>query len=59
MNDPLLDRAQLAIEESKALQRQRRALEAEQLHNREALRSAVLESAIGRTEIKAYRDNRE
>ncbi|QOG23427.1 MULTISPECIES: hypothetical protein [Bradyrhizobium] len=59
MIDPLLARAQLAIEESKALQKEKLALQAEQLHSRGALRLTVMESAMYRTESKAHRDNRE
>ena len=59
MDDSLLARAHLAIEESKALQRAKHVLQAEQLHSREALRLAVLESAMCRTEAKAYREDRE
>lgn len=59
MNDPLLNRAQLAIEESQALQKTKLALQAEQLHRREALRFCVMESAMYRTESKAYREDRE
>ena len=59
MIDPLLARAQLAIEESKALQTRKLALRAEQLHSRDALRLSIMESAMYRTESKAYRDDRE
>jgi hypothetical protein len=59
MIDPLLARAQLAIEESRALQGQSKALQAEQLRERDELRVAVLESAMYRSETRAHRDNRE
>jgi len=59
MNDPLFDRAQLAIEESQALQKTKLALQAEQLHRREALRLSVMENAMYRTESKAYREDRD
>ncbi|MBR1169639.1 hypothetical protein [Bradyrhizobium liaoningense] len=59
MDDPLLARAQLAIEESQALRTTRRALQAQQLHCREALRLSVMESAMYLTECKAFREDRE
>jgi len=59
MNDPLLARAQLAIEESKALRREKHVLQAEQLRSREALRLAIFESAMCRTEARACREDRE
>ncbi|UWU70134.1 hypothetical protein [Bradyrhizobium sp. NC92] len=59
MNDPLFDRAQLAIEESQALQKTKLDLQAEQLHRREALRLSVMENAMYRTESKAYREDRD
>ena len=59
MIDPLLARAQLAIEESQALQERKLSLQAEQRDCRGALRLAVMESAMYRAESKAYRDDRE
>jgi hypothetical protein len=59
MIDPMLTRAQLAVEESRALQSQSRALRAEQLRERAQLRVAIFESAMYRSEAKAHRDNRE
>lgn len=59
MNDPLLTRAQLAIQESRTLRTQGRALQAEQIRVRDKLRLTILESAMYRSEAKAYRDNRE
>ena len=59
MIDPLLARARLAIEESKALQKTKLALQAEQLHSRDALRLSVMESAMYRAESKAYREDRD
>jgi hypothetical protein len=59
MLDPLLARAQLAIEESRALQRFSRALQAENDQERVALRLAILQCAMDRSERKAHRDNKE
>ena len=59
MIDPLFARAELAIEESRALQDQSRALQAEQVRERGELRRSVMESAMCRSEIRAHRDNRE
>ena len=56
--DPLLLRAQLAIEESRELQRLNRNLKATCEREREELRLTVLETAMYHSEIKAYRDNR-
>ena len=59
MNDVLLTRAERAIEASRALRAQRRAV-ADQLDDatREA-RRVVMESAMLRSELKALRDNRQ
>jgi len=57
MNDPLLARALLAIEESQALRNHDRALRAEQVHAHDELRLSVFESAMYRAEMNA--DNRE
>jgi hypothetical protein len=59
MTDSLLARAQLAIEESRKLQDQSRSLKVELESQREQLRLALFESAMGRSESKAYRDNRD
>jgi hypothetical protein len=59
MSDPLLDRAQLAIEESCLLREERRACSDIRELQIAALRLAVLESAMARSESKAYRDNRQ
>lgn len=59
MNDPLLARAQLAIEESRTLQKDKTRLRAEQLHSRDVLRLSVMESAMYRAESKACREDRE
>jgi len=58
MIDPLFARAQLAIEDSRHLQRRSRALQAEHEHEREQLRLTVFESAMARSEIKAIRDDK-
>jgi hypothetical protein len=57
MNDPLFARAQLAIEESRELQRRSRVLRREYVRKRERLRLAVFESKMVRSESKACRDN--
>jgi hypothetical protein len=59
MTDPLFARAQLAIQENAALRAQRRVIA--NRHDEEArhLRREILESAMLRAEIKAYRDNSE
>jgi hypothetical protein len=59
MNDVLLARAERAIEASRALRAQRRAV-ADRLDDatREVCR-VVMESAMLRSELKALRDNRE
>jgi len=59
MNDVLLARAERAIEASRALRAQRRAV-ADQLDDAtREVRRGVMESAMLRSEIKALRDNRE
>jgi hypothetical protein len=55
--DSLFARSQLAIEESRQLRLQSRALHDEQNLRREGLRLSVFESAMQRSELKAYRDN--
>jgi hypothetical protein len=59
MTDSLFARTQLAIEERRQLQLRTRALKAEQEYEREQVRLAVFESAMLRSESKAFRDNRE
>ena len=59
MTDPLFARAELAIQESRQLQRGSRALHADREHDRDQLRLAIFESAMVRSESKALRDNRE
>ena len=59
MIDSLLARALLAIEESRALHNQSRALQAQHVREREELRISIFESATYRSEVKALRDNRE
>jgi len=59
MIDPLLARAESAIEESLRLQRQRRIMRADSSYDIERLRTARLESAMLRAETKAIRDDRE
>jgi hypothetical protein len=59
MIDPLLARAQLAIEEGQLLQRQSRTLQLQHERNREQLRMTVFESAMVRSESKALRDSRQ
>lgn len=56
MIDRLFARAQLAIEESRSLQQLRRSLHEQNEYQRGELRRAVLESASGRSESKAYRE---
>ena len=59
MKDPLLARAELAIEESYRLRRVR-VLASQRLDQAAAdLRLTVFESAMLRSEIKARRDNNE
>jgi hypothetical protein len=58
MFDSLFARSQLAIEESRQLQLQSRALRDERDLRREELRLSVFESAMQRSEFKAYRDNK-
>jgi hypothetical protein len=57
MVDSLFVRSQLAIEESRQLRLQRKALQDEQNLRREGLRLSVFESALQRSELKAYRDD--
>jgi hypothetical protein len=59
MTDSLLNRAQLAIEESQQLHNRRRLLRSEVDRERDSLRLAVFEAAMYRSEIKAYRDNKD
>ena len=58
MVDSLFTRSQLAIEDSRQLRLQSRALQDEQNLRREELRLSVFESAMQRSEFKAYRDNK-
>jgi hypothetical protein len=58
MIDPLLARAQLAIEESHSTREQRRLLRAELNEMREKLRLVVFDIASLRMEIRAHRENR-
>ncbi|HZR72623.1 hypothetical protein [Bradyrhizobium sp.] len=58
MTDPLFARADLAIEESLHLRRSSRVLKSQFDHERETLRVAVFESAMLRSESKAYRDDK-
>jgi hypothetical protein len=59
MIDSLFARAQRAIDHSRLLQRQSKALQAEQMREREQLRTSVLESAMYRSETRAIREDRE
>ncbi|MGV7216214.1 hypothetical protein [Bradyrhizobium sp. UFLA05-112] len=59
MTDPLFERARLAIEESRDLQRRCRLLHADNDFERRELRRAVFESASIRTEVRAFRENKE
>jgi hypothetical protein len=56
--DPLLIRAQLAIEESRPLRELRRELLDQQHEARDKLRSATLKSASVRIEVKASRQDK-
>ncbi len=58
MIDPLFSRAQLAIEESRELQRQSRAAKTRHDDVRLELRRTIFKSKMYRSEIKAHRDNR-
>lgn len=59
MNDVLLTRAERAIEASRALRAQHRAV-ADQLEDATRnVRRVVMESAMLRAELKALRDNRQ
>ncbi len=55
MNDPLFSRAQLAIEESRELRYQSRAVKTQQDDARCRLRRTVFESKMHRSEIIARR----
>jgi len=57
MTDHLFSRAQLAIDESLAQRRHRRALQHQAIRLLEELRLAILTSAMTRSEIKAFRDD--
>jgi len=59
MNDPLLDRAQLAIEEAARLRDERHGVLTRHDAAVQALRLSVLESAMARTESRAIRDDRQ
>ena len=58
MIDLLLARARLAIEESRAARLRRRLLMAQHHGARNKLRCTILESAMVRSEVKAYREDR-
>ena len=58
MTDPLLSRAQLAMDESYALRERLRKIMAQFEEASSALQMTIFESAMMRTEIKAHRDNR-
>ena len=57
MQDPLLTRARLTIDESYSLRERRRALIEQQKRALADLRLAMWESAMTRVEIKALREN--
>ncbi|MGY4572003.1 hypothetical protein [Bradyrhizobium sp. USDA 3256] len=59
MADPMLARAQLAIEEGERLRSQRRTLTDAFDEHTAQLRRAIYESASARMERKALRDNKE
>ncbi|MFC7696341.1 hypothetical protein ACFQX9_06365 [Bradyrhizobium sp. GCM10028915] len=59
MNDVLLARAERAIEASRALRAQRRAVADQLDHATRQVRRVVMESAMLRSELKALRDDRE
>jgi hypothetical protein len=59
MIDPLVTRAQVALQESCQIRQERRALMAEHVNSLRELRLSILESAMMRTESKARRDDRE
>ena len=59
MNDVLLTRAERAIEASRALRAQRRAVVDQLDDATREVRRVVMESAMLRSELKALRDNRE
>ena len=56
--DPLLARAQLVLEENACIREMRRLLQAQFDREREQLRLSIIESAMTRAEIKAYRDDK-
>jgi hypothetical protein len=58
MHDPLLARAQFAIEESKSLRKRLRMLVKQREERLLCLRLARLECAMTRVEIKALRDDK-
>ncbi|WFU43750.1 hypothetical protein QA640_15685 [Bradyrhizobium sp. CB82] len=57
MTNPLLARAQRALEENASVRELRRLLLRQCSDEREQLRIAVFESAMSRSEVKAYRDD--
>jgi hypothetical protein len=59
MGDSLHDRGRNAIEEHRRLRAEALRLGRERLDHVKALQLAILESAMLRTEIKAYRDDKE
>jgi hypothetical protein len=58
MPDPLLTRAQLVIEDTRRLHDRRRALKEQGQKQLTELRIALLECAMTRVEIRAYREDR-
>lgn len=58
MPDSLHTRAMLVIEENRRLREDKMRLDREYAEQLEALRFAILESAMSRVESKARRDNR-
>ncbi|WFU76361.1 hypothetical protein [Bradyrhizobium sp. CB2312] len=59
MQNALLARAARAIEASRILRDQHRRVTEQHGRNVDAARLAVMKSAMARSEIKAYRDNRQ
>jgi hypothetical protein len=59
MHDALLARATLAIGASRAIRQQHRLAADRHAQTLDNTRLAIMESAMVRSEVKAYRDNRE
>jgi len=59
MRDALISRATRAIDDSRTLREQRRLLMERHDQILAALRLAIMESAMVRTEIRAHRDNQD